>query len=230
MGGKLSLVTSARYAALASTLAFGASGITGFTALATQEHRASTVIASPSRRLLLSAALWRTSLPQQRVADIITPPPAAPPDAAPPAAGIVSAVRFTLHVHKPKPRPKPKTVPQPSAPPVVVAAVTAAPPPPAGDYGCNALEKLWVSAGGSPGVEVNMASIAIAESSGRPSATNPSSGAAGLWQILGQVVNGNVYNPFTNALNAVKKYKDALSAFGNGYAPWTTWPAAAGRC
>ena len=38
------------------------------------------------------------------------------------------------------------------------------------------------------------AAIALAESGGDPNAHN-ASGASGLWQILGQVVRGNIFNP-----------------------------------
>lgn len=95
-------------------------------------------------------------------------------------------------------------------------------PVPAGDYSCSALESLWVSAGGPAAVEVTAAAIAMAESGGNPNATEPNSGAAGLWQILGTVVPGNIYNPFVNAENAVKKYNDA-----GGFSPWVTYTTGA---
>lgn len=124
-------------------------------------------------------------------------------------------------------------IPAPPKPVVIVSApVNNTPnvvPPPvtntpvaAGDYSCGALESLWVSAGGPAGVEVTAAAIAMAESGGNPNATEPNSGAAGLWQILGTVVPGNVYNPFVNAENAVKKYDDA-----GGFSPWVTYTTGA---
>jgi Transglycosylase SLT domain len=78
----------------------------------------------------------------------------------------------------------------------------------------NQLESTWVGAGGSPAAENIMAHVAEAESSGDPLARNPS-GAAGLWQILGQVVPGDLFNPTVNALNAIKK-----SDNGTNLHPW----------
>src|SRR5262249_48304057 len=65
------------------------------------------------------------------------------------------------------------------------------------------------------------AAIAMAESGGNPMARNPS-GASGLWQILGQVVGGNIFNPFVNALNAVSKFDSA-----HGFSPWVTYTTGA---
>jgi hypothetical protein len=72
-----------------------------------------------------------------------------------------------------------------------------------------------VSAGGPSFAEAQAAQIAECESGGNPQAYNPS-GATGLWQILGQVVPGNLYDPFVNALNAVSKFK----ASGDTFAQW----------
>lgn len=49
----------------------------------------------------------------------------------------------------------------------------------------QALESLWISAGGSKALAPTMAAIAIAESGGRPSALNtkPPDYSVGLWQI-----------------------------------------------
>lgn len=107
-------------------------------------------------------------------------------------------------------------MPKPAPSPVSTGGGTPSPPPPsAGIYSFSALERLWVSAGGPASVESSAASIAECESGGNPRAWNPS-GASGLWQILGQVVAGNIFDPFVNALNAVKKYRDA----GNSFSPW----------
>jgi hypothetical protein len=75
------------------------------------------------------------------------------------------------------------------------------------------LRSLWIKAGGPPGVATLMAHVAEAESSGNPNAHN-ASGATGLWQILGAVVPGNLYDPLVNARNAVAKYR------AGGLAPW----------
>lgn len=84
-------------------------------------------------------------------------------------------------------------------------------------YGFRALEALWISNGGPRSVAPTAAAIALAESGGNPKAHN-ASGASGLWQILGQVVPGNIYDPNVNARNAVKKYNDA-----RGFSPWVTY-------
>jgi hypothetical protein len=74
-----------------------------------------------------------------------------------------------------------------------------------GTYSYGGLETLWVSAGGPSWAAAHAAEIAMCESGGRTWAYNPS-GATGLWQILGAVVAGNLYNAYTNALNAVAKF------------------------
>jgi hypothetical protein len=62
------------------------------------------------------------------------------------------------------------------------------------------------SKGGGASIADTMGVIGLVESGGNPRARNPS-GAAGLWQILGQLVPGNLFNPGVNALNAIAKYK-----------------------
>lgn len=84
-----------------------------------------------------------------------------------------------------------------------------------GSYSYGALEQLWMSAGGPSFAAAQAAQIAMCESGGNPRAYNPS-GASGLWQILGQVVGGNVFDPYTNALNAVSKFR----ASGDTFAQW----------
>jgi len=93
----------------------------------------------------------------------------------------------------------------------------AAPAQPSGSgiFSFSALESLWVSAGGPAWAESAAATIAECESGGRPDAYNPS-GASGLWQILGSVVPGNLFDPMVNALNAVAKFK----ASGDTFAQW----------
>jgi cell wall-associated NlpC family hydrolase len=90
-----------------------------------------------------------------------------------------------------------------------------APPVSAGVYSYGQLEALWVSAGGPSWAEASAATIAECESGGNPRAYNPS-GASGLWQILGQVVAGNIFDPMVNALNAVSKFR----ASGDTFAQW----------
>lgn len=84
-----------------------------------------------------------------------------------------------------------------------------------GTYSYAGLERLWISAGGPSWAAAHAAEIAECESGGRTSAYNPS-GATGLWQILGSVVPGNLYNAYTNALNAVAKFR----ASGSTFAQW----------
>jgi hypothetical protein len=84
-----------------------------------------------------------------------------------------------------------------------------------GTYSYAGLERLWVSAGGPSWAAAHAASIAECESGGRVNAYNPS-GATGLWQILGSVVPGSLYNAYVNALNAVAKFR----ASGQTFAQW----------
>lgn len=107
-----------------------------------------------------------------------------------------------------------------SQPPVTTAVVTDH----ASHYGYSGeggtlsysgLEALWEAAGGPASAAPEMATIAIrCESGGRQYAYNPS-GASGYWQILGQVVPGNIFNPMVNAENAVAKYR------AGGFSPWS---------
>src|ERR1700735_2705265 len=97
--------------------------------------------------------------------------------------------------------------PQP-APPATVTGLS-------GPLSFSGLEALWVAAGGPAAVEWDAATIAECESGGNQYAANPS-GADGYWQILGQVVPGNVFDSMVNAENAVTKYDDA----GHSFAPW----------
>jgi hypothetical protein len=82
-------------------------------------------------------------------------------------------------------------------------------------YSYTGLENLWRSAGGPAWAEAHAASIAECESGGLVYAYNRS-GATGLWQIIGSVVPGNLYNPYVNALNAVAKFR----AGGDTFAAW----------
>lgn len=89
----------------------------------------------------------------------------------------------------------------------------------AGHYTFQGLEALWVGAGGPSSVEAEAATIAECESGGDITAANPS-GASGLWQILGApqgwTGSTNWFNPYTNALAAVTKFRQA----GGTFAPW----------
>lgn len=119
------------------------------------------------------------------------------------AAALASAAAKQAHAPKPAPQ----------------AAPAALPPPSAGSYSYSQLEALWVSAGGPAWAEAGSATIAECESGGNPRAYNPS-GASGIYQILGQVVPGNIFDPMVNALNAVAKFKAA----GDSFSPWVCQP------
>src|SRR5262245_8069985 len=87
----------------------------------------------------------------------------------------------------------------------------------------NQLSQLWSEAGGPPAIAHLMAAIAMAESGGRVNAIGPMTRfgqAKGLWQILGQLVPGNIFNPLVNARNAVAKWHlqglSAWEAYTNG--------------
>lgn len=89
-----------------------------------------------------------------------------------------------------------------------------------GGFSKGKLKRLWKAAGGAPNMANTMAAIALAESGGNPKAYNPS-GASGLWQILGQIVPGNIFNPMVNAKNAIAK----LSSQGLG--AWVVYTSGA---
>jgi len=88
-----------------------------------------------------------------------------------------------------------------------------------GTYSYAGLEGLWEQAGGPSWAASAAAAVAECESGGRSDAYNPS-GASGLWQILGEVVPGNVFDPMVNAHNAVAKFE----ASGDTWAQWVCKP------
>ncbi len=124
-------------------------------------------------------------------------PPKAPRVFTPPVAAL------TVHAAS-GPAPAAPAVSQPAPAPVAAGVLS---------YG--QIEALWVAAGGPAAAEAQAASIAECESGGRTDAYNPS-GATGLFQILGQVVPGNLYDPMVNTENAVAKYR----ASGDTFAQW----------
>jgi hypothetical protein len=82
------------------------------------------------------------------------------------------------------------------------------------------MSDLWRSKGGNESIADTMGVIGLVESGGNPNAHNPS-GASGLWQILGQLVPGNIFNPGVNALNAIAKYKaQGLHAWDASKSKW----------
>jgi hypothetical protein len=119
--------------------------------------------------------------------------------------------------------PKPPVVPEspqraysaPRAAPAVITAHTED----GGNLSFSGLESLWESEGGPSWAASSAAAVAECESGGRQYAYNPS-GASGYWQILGEVVPGNVYDPAVNAANAVSKFR----ASGDTFAQWVCRP------
>jgi hypothetical protein len=107
----------------------------------------------------------------------------------------------------------------PSVDPPVTSPVS--PPVASGDYSCTQLENLWEQAGGVFTEALMAAKIAMAESSGNPSATDHDSNGTtdeGLWQI--NTSNGILatYDPLQNAKSAV-----TLSDNGTNWTPWVTF-------
>lgn len=87
------------------------------------------------------------------------------------------------------------------------------------NYTCSQLAQLWVQAGGPSAVANLMASIAMAESSGNPQASNTNTNGTvdrGLWQINSVHGSQNWFDPLTNAQEAVALYKD------QGTSPWSS--------
>lgn len=107
----------------------------------------------------------------------------------------------------------PAPTPQPATPAPVAAP--AAPVASSGVYSYGALESLWESVGGPSWAAPAAATVAECESGGNPRAYN-ASGASGLWQILGAVVGGDLFDPTVNAENAVSKF----NASGQTFAQW----------
>lgn len=86
---------------------------------------------------------------------------------------------------------------------------------PSGQLTRDEVGSLWLEAGGPAWAEYSAEQVAYCESGWNTAAFNPS-GATGLWQILGAVVPGNLYDALTNAKNAVSKF----TASGDTWAQW----------
>jgi hypothetical protein len=93
------------------------------------------------------------------------------------------------------------------------------PPPTSGVLTPAQVGALWLEAGGPAWAEAASESVAACESGDNTQAMNPD-GASGLWQILGQVVPGNLFDGLVNARNAVAKF----TASGDTWAQWTCQP------
>lgn len=113
--------------------------------------------------------------------------------------------------------PAPEPAPTPSSTPPTPTPTPV--PVPGGVLSAAQVGALWVAAGGPASAEVQAETISYCESGDNPQAVNASSGATGLFQILGQVVPGNLFDPAVNAANAVAKYTAA-----GGWSPWSCPP------
>lgn len=87
-------------------------------------------------------------------------------------------------------------------------------------YTYDQLKKLWIDAGGNPQAADVAAATALAESGGRPDATNSNGNGSvdkGLWQI--NTVHGSqaTFDPMANARAAI-----AISNNGANWRPWCT--------
>jgi hypothetical protein len=99
-----------------------------------------------------------------------------------------------------------------------------------GTLNCAGLERLWESAGGSPGEAFTAAEIAMAESGGRQYATNTNGGRStdrGYWQVNSVHGAQSTYDAYGNARAAVQ-----ISGDGRDWSPWVTWQTGAyqGQC
>jgi len=98
-------------------------------------------------------------------------------------------------------------------------------PPAGGAYTFAQLEQIWIMAGGNPASAPMAAAIALAESAGRPGATNDNTNGSidrGLWQINSVHGAQSTYDIMANARAAV-----AISANGASWHPWTTFTTGA---
>jgi hypothetical protein len=117
------------------------------------------------------------------------------------------------------------------APKSVVASVGGSTPSSNGPLTYGELEALWIKAGGSKAMAPLMAAIAMAESSGYPTAYNPTDNNGtqtswGLWQISNGTHSSpgpNPFNPLSNARMAVAKYRS------QGLGAWGTYTSGAYR-
>lgn len=90
---------------------------------------------------------------------------------------------------------------------------------PSGQLTRDEVGTLWLDAGGPAWAEWSAEQVSYCESGWNTNAYNPS-GASGLWQILGEVVPGNVFDARVNAANAVAKF----TASGDTWAQWVCQP------
>ncbi|SRR6266581_447199 len=88
-------------------------------------------------------------------------------------------------------------------------------------YSYEQLKQLWITNGGSPSSASIAAAVAMAESSGNPTATNHNSDGStdrGLWQINSIHGNLSTTDPTANVRAAIK-----ISSNGKNWKPWVTF-------
>lgn len=90
---------------------------------------------------------------------------------------------------------------------------------PSGQLSDSQMIMVWQCAGGPAWADSAMLAVTMCESGHNTHAYNPS-GATGLFQILGQVVPGDLFDAHVNALNAVSKF----DASGQSWSQWVCRP------
>jgi hypothetical protein len=105
-----------------------------------------------------------------------------------------------------------------SAQPAVQPAFSSGCSDPSGVLSGAQVAMVWNCAGGPVSQDAAAIAITMCESGHNTQAYNPS-GATGLFQILGSVVPGDLYDAHVNALNAVDKFNQA-----GGWSPWVCQP------
>lgn len=90
---------------------------------------------------------------------------------------------------------------------------------PSGQLSPSQVGMLWVCAGGPSWARGAAEAVSHCESGWNTRAYNPS-GATGLFQILGSVVGGSLWDAHVNALNAVSKFR----ASGDTWSQWVCKP------
>ena len=92
-------------------------------------------------------------------------------------------------------------------------------------YTDTQLQQLWIQNGGKPAAAPLAASIALAESTGRPDATNQNTNGStdrGLWQINSVHGAQSTYDITGNVKAAI-----AISNNGTNWTPWSTFNSGA---
>jgi hypothetical protein len=90
---------------------------------------------------------------------------------------------------------------------------------PSGQLTRQQVGSLWLEAGGPSWAEYAAEQVSYCESGWNTRAYNPS-GATGLFQILGAVLPGDLWDGLTNARNAVSKFE----ASGDTWSQWVCKP------